>query len=88
MNLIRIVIDQNSNSKICHQPGFEAQKVENYCIKNTILLLLHLFETFIKALYLWFSTAGMRPGTGTWRPSYRDLNCFFKLKIVLNVSLI
>jgi len=28
-----------------------------------------------------FSTAGTRPGTGTWRPSYRDLNYFGNLKI-------
>ncbi len=28
------------------------------------------------ALTQCFSTAGTRPGTGTWRPSYRDLNYF------------
>jgi len=28
-----------------------------------------------------FSTAGTRPGTGTWRPSYRDFNYFWNFEM-------
>ncbi len=38
-----------------------------------------------------FSTAGTRPGTGTWRPFYRDLNFFETLKVaklIMNMRLI
>jgi hypothetical protein len=32
----------------------------------------------VDGLEQWFSTVGTRPGTGTWRPSYPDLELFLK----------
>ena len=45
-------------------------------------------NVFVCVLGQCFSTAGTRPGTGTWRPSYRDLKCFKKLKTHLKYVVI
>jgi hypothetical protein len=43
-----------------------------------------VFTLDTAALEQCFSTTKMRPGTETWRPSYRDLKCFLKLQGLQN----